>query len=132
MGGGGAEPEEHEQPEEGVPARGGPLEQLEAEVAALETELKNWSEYLDDDLGQLETEREPGHDSWGCGLDSGREARQECSCAMGQTRGACSPWSIAARTIATHVGTWDAQAGIDETAAGIAHAGKSTRVWQNC
>ena len=50
----GAEAEEHEQQEEGVQAGAGVVEPLEARVSTLENELKEWGEYVDGDLGQME------------------------------------------------------------------------------
>ena len=49
-----AEPHEDEQPEAGVEVGDGPLEHLERRVATLETELKDWGQYVDRDLGQVE------------------------------------------------------------------------------
>ena len=50
----GAQAEEHEQSEEGVQVGAGAVEPLEARVATLETELKEWTEFVDGDLGQME------------------------------------------------------------------------------
>lgn len=50
----GAQAEEHEQSEEGVQVGAGAVEPLETRVATLETELKEWTEFVDGDLGQME------------------------------------------------------------------------------